>query len=56
MFKFIGSVREEMKIVTWPTNTQLRKDVSTVIQTTILFAIFFGAVDVVINAAIKLFV
>lgn len=54
MFKFLDSVREEMKIVTWPTGKQLRKDVSTVIQTTILFAIFFGIVDYLIALAIKL--
>ena len=56
MFKFLGSVREEMKNVTWPTGKQLRKDVSTVIQTTVLFAIFFSVVDFAIGAVIKLFV
>ena len=54
MFKFLASVREEMKIVTWPTGKQLRKDVSTVIQTTILFAAFFGVVDYLISLAIKI--
>lgn len=54
MFKFLASVREEMKIVTWPTGKQLRKDVSTVIQTTILFTLFFGVVDYIIGLLIKL--
>ncbi|MBP1040438.1 preprotein translocase subunit SecE [Vagococcus sp. BWB3-3] len=56
MFKFLASVRDEMKVVTWPTGKQLRKDVSTVIQTTILFAIFFAVVDLGIKAIINLFV
>ncbi|CAM3320601.1 preprotein translocase subunit SecE [Vagococcus sp. PNs007] len=54
--KFLKSVREEMKIVTWPSKKQLKKDVSTVIQTTLLFALFFGVVDYGINLIIKLFV
>ena len=54
MFKFFASVKEEMGNVTWPTGKQLRKDVTTVIQTTILFALFFAAVDTVISWVIKL--
>lgn len=54
--KFIKSVRDEMKNVTWPTGKRLRKDVSTVIQTTILFAIFFGVVDYGIQFLVELFV
>lgn len=54
MFKFFGSVREEMANVTWPTGKQLRKDVLTVLQTAILFAIFFGVVDYAINLVVKI--
>lgn len=54
--KFLKSVREEMKNVTWPTGKRLRKDVSTVIQTAILFAIFFGVVDFGITYLVSLFV
>lgn len=56
MFKFIKSVRDEMKNVTWPTGKRLRKDVSIVIQTTVLFSIFFGVVDFGIQFIIGLFV
>ncbi len=52
---FIKSVREEMKIVTWPTGKQLKKDVIVVLETTIIFAIFFGVVDFAILQATKLF-
>lgn len=55
MANFLKSVREEMRIVTWPTKKQLRKDVSTVLQTTVLYAIFFGVSDYVIASVIKLF-
>ena len=43
--KFFKSVIEEMKLVTWPSRKKLVKDVITVIQSTILFALFFAAVD-----------
>ncbi|MGX7059997.1 preprotein translocase subunit SecE [Vagococcus humatus] len=55
MANFLKSVKEEMRIVTWPTKKQLRKDVSTVLQTTVLYAIFFGVSDYVIASVIKLF-
>jgi len=43
--KFLKSVVEEMKLVTWPTRKKLVKDVITVIQSTVLFALFFAVVD-----------
>ncbi|WP_326717493.1 preprotein translocase subunit SecE [Vagococcus jeotgali] len=46
--KFFKSVAQEMKLVTWPTRKKLVKDVITVIQTTILYAIFFAIVDYVL--------
>ena len=53
--KFIKDTIAELKAVTWPTGKKLRKDVSTVIQMTILFAIFFGVVDYILNQAVQLF-
>lgn len=52
--KFLKSVVEEMKLVSWPTRKKLTKDVITVIQTTILFAIFFAVVDFVLAEVAKL--
>ena len=54
--KFLKSVAEEMKIVTWPAKQKLTKDVITVIQSTLLFAVFFWAVDFVIDFIMKSFI
>ncbi|HCM89278.1 MULTISPECIES: preprotein translocase subunit SecE [Vagococcus] len=54
--KFMKSVIDEMKIVTWPTKTKLTKDVITVIQSTLLFAAFFWVADLAINAIMQMFV
>ncbi|MGX7024092.1 preprotein translocase subunit SecE [Vagococcus hydrophili] len=54
--KFLKSVIDEMKIVTWPTKTKLTKDVITVLQSTLLFAAFFWAADTVIGAIMQMFV
>lgn len=43
--KFLKSVKDEMKLVTWPTGKQLSTDSSTVMITVVLFAIFFAVVD-----------
>ena len=51
---FLKSVKEEMRNVTWPTGEKLRKDVITVIQTTILFAVFFGIVDLGLQSLLQL--
>ena len=40
IFRFIGSVVEEMKHVSWPNASQTRRDTSAVLTTSILFAIF----------------
>lgn len=50
--KFIKDTIAELKEVTWPTGKKLRKDVGIVIQTTLLFAIFFGVVDYALNFVI----
>lgn len=45
MMKFLRSVREEMKKVTWPTGKQLRKDTIIVIETSLVFALLFYVMD-----------
>lgn len=52
--KFIKSVFEEMKNVTWPTKTQLRKDTLVVIETSLIFAAMFYIMDTAIQAAFGL--
>ncbi|WP_407891838.1 preprotein translocase subunit SecE [Lacticaseibacillus sp. N501-2] len=54
--KFIKSVIQEMKAVTWPNATETRRDTSTVVGTSILFAIYFALADFVILALLKAFV
>lgn len=43
--KFIRSVREEIKKVTWPSGKQLRKDTLVVIETSLIFAVLFFLMD-----------
>ena len=43
MFKFLKSVVQEMKEVTWPTAKQNRHDTGVVITSSVLFAIYLGA-------------
>lgn len=43
--KFLRSVKEEMKKVTWPTGKQLRKDTIVVIETSLIFAVIFYLMD-----------
>ncbi|MFD1486192.1 preprotein translocase subunit SecE [Lacticaseibacillus baoqingensis] len=54
--KFIKSVIKEMKLVTWPTAAETRRDTSTVILTSLLFAIYFALLDWVILAILNAFV
>ncbi|KRM24560.1 preprotein translocase subunit SecE [Latilactobacillus graminis] len=56
MIKFFKSVGQEMKIVSWPNAKQTRKDATTVVMTSVLFAIFFGVVDFAILKVLQLFV
>lgn len=42
---FLKSVRDEMKLVTWPTSKDISKYTNTVIVTVLLFAAFFAVVD-----------
>lgn len=47
--KFLRSVVDEMKKVTWPTGKQLRRDTLIVIETSLIFALFFYIVDALIS-------
>ncbi|CAI3399219.1 preprotein translocase subunit SecE [Enterococcus cecorum] len=52
--KFIKSVIDEMKRVTWPTKQQLRKDTIVVIETSIIFTVMFFVMDTVIQKLLAL--
>ncbi|MGM0215530.1 preprotein translocase subunit SecE [Enterococcus sp. AZ109] len=54
--KFLRGVREEMKLVTWPSKKQLRHDSLVVIETAILFAAMFFIMDTAIQALINLII
>ncbi|MDH6363532.1 preprotein translocase subunit SecE [Enterococcus sp. PF1-24] len=54
--KFLRSVVDEMKKVTWPNGKKLRRDTLTVVQTSIIFGVFFFVVDSVITFALSSFV
>lgn len=56
IMKFIKGVIDEMKIVTWPTKKKLGKDVVTVIQTTLMYAVYFGIVDFALTQVLQLFI
>ncbi|MGY3725292.1 protein translocase subunit secE/sec61 gamma [Granulicatella balaenopterae] len=48
--KFMSSVIQEMKLVTWPTGKKVTKYTITVIMTIVLAAGFFAIVDAGIGA------
>lgn len=50
--KFLKSVKDVMKKVSWPSGKQLRRDTFVVIQTSLLFAVFFFLVDTGVKTAI----
>ncbi|WP_099975148.1 MULTISPECIES: preprotein translocase subunit SecE [Lactobacillaceae] len=45
LFKFFGSVIDEMKLVVWPTYKENRRDTTTVIATSVMYGIFFAIID-----------
>lgn len=51
---FIKSVGQEMKRVVWPTGRQWRKDVIVVLEMTVIFALFFGASDWILEHLMSL--
>lgn len=54
--KFLKSVWEEMKQVTWPTGKELGKYTSTVVVTVFLFALFFAVVDFGVTQLLETFI
>lgn len=54
--KFLKSIVQEMKLVTWPTFKENRHDTGTVVITSVLFGLFFAAVDWVLGAGMNWFV
>lgn len=52
--KFLKSVFHEMKIVTWPTAKENRRDSITVIGTSIFFALFLGGMDWLIQTGLQI--
>lgn len=55
MFKFFKSVGHEMKLVKWPSFKRNRHDTMTVIVSSILFAIYLGALDWAFSALTQAF-
>ncbi|MBS4750080.1 preprotein translocase subunit SecE [Granulicatella sp. zg-ZJ] len=52
--KFLKSVFQEMKLVTWPTGKELARLTGTVVSNVIAFALFFAVVDAGITALVHL--
>jgi preprotein translocase subunit SecE len=50
---YLRDVRAEMKLVVWPTTTDVRSTTLVVIMTTIIFAVFLWGVDTVATRAVK---
>ncbi|EPH97665.1 MULTISPECIES: preprotein translocase subunit SecE [unclassified Enterococcus] len=47
--KFLKSVKEEMKKVSWSSKKQLRRDTLIVIETSIIFGVMFYVMDTAIQ-------
>ncbi len=54
--QFLHDVRAEMKLVVWPTTTDVRSTTLVVIMTTIIFAVFLWAVDSGATRAVSQFI
>lgn len=53
---FIKSVIDEMKLVTWPSKRQLRKDTLVVIESSVIFAVMFFIMDTIISKGLGLII
>ena len=51
--KYAESLRDEMKLVTWPAWKQVRATTAVVIAAVFVFAIYFGLVDQAVGWAIE---
>ncbi|MDD6415838.1 MULTISPECIES: preprotein translocase subunit SecE [Lactobacillus] len=54
MIKFFKSVGHEMKLVHWPSAKENRRDTLNVVVTSLLYAIFLGALDWVFEKLIQI--
>ncbi|GFH41134.1 preprotein translocase subunit SecE [Lactococcus insecticola] len=52
MFKFIGSIVAEMRLVSWPTWQEARRDFAMVVQYSIFFMFFVMIFDWIIKNGI----
>lgn len=55
MIKFIKSVGQTMKDVTWPTFKQNRRDTSVVVGSSIIFAAYLGLLDLLFSYLTQIF-
>ncbi|GFH43522.1 preprotein translocase subunit SecE [Lactococcus hodotermopsidis] len=53
MFKFIGSIVAEMRLVTWPTKREARRDFALVVQYSVFYAVVVMIFDWLINNGIQ---
>ena len=51
--KYVGELRDEMKLVTWPSWKQVRATTAVVIVSVFLFAAYFFVVDSAVGAVIN---
>ncbi|MDO4903426.1 MAG: preprotein translocase subunit SecE [Limosilactobacillus sp.] len=56
LFRFLKSVKHEMKLVVWPTAKENRRDTTIVLSLTIFFILFFALFDWLIRMMVGLFV
>ncbi|KRL02861.1 preprotein translocase subunit SecE [Liquorilactobacillus capillatus] len=54
--KFLKSVTKTMKETRWPTKKEAVQDTTTVIMTSVFFAVFFAVIDFGVQAILKLLV
>jgi preprotein translocase subunit SecE len=53
--KYVGELRDEMKLVTWPSWKQVRSTTGVVIVAVFAFAAYFAVVDFAVGTAIERF-
>ncbi|MBZ5751450.1 MULTISPECIES: preprotein translocase subunit SecE [Metabacillus] len=56
LINFFRDVSREMKKVSWPKGTELRKYTITVLTTVVFASLFFAAVDLGISSLIRMFI
>lgn len=52
--KFFSNVVREMRKVSWPKRSELTRYTITVVSTVVVFAVFFGVIDLGISELIRL--